>query len=423
MPIRAIERIALLLSIVWLVACESEPPKPQTMQPFEQADQVTARRQQVQRIIAQMLNGSGDSRDKAVNSLLELNDVVFKAEKQAILAGLEEVINEQQPETLAGILRVLERMQADGLELVQRVLIGPDPVLRKYAAETLVKMGKDGLYVLVASIRMVDPADKEVRRIAISSIASKLKLDDTRQRMEAVSMLGRVGHSAQASLVGALDDPDSFVRQKIISVLASRGSANEEVIQAVEKRFNENDPMIRREVLRFMSTVGQPARVLPVIMNAFSDKHISVRLQVVELLEKYLPDHRAVKVLVRAISDSQSDVGVAAIGVLQGMGTRAGPELKFLEKACSSEHPRVREAAIVSFTKVEDDPDRLAAALMRQLSNKDPALRVLAARLLGKMGAKANKAQTLLSKMADDEDGRVRQVAGRALNLVAPRRA
>jgi len=105
------------------------------------------------------------------------------------------------------------------------------------------------------------------------------------------------------------------------------------------------------------------------------------------------------------------------------MGTKAGPELKFLEKACSSEHPRVREAAIVSFTKVEDDPDRLAAALMRQLSNKDPALRVLAARLLGKMGSKANKAQTLLSKMADDEDGRVRQAAGRALNLVAPRRA
>ena len=422
MTIRAIERIAFALIVAWLAACESEPPKPQAMQPFEQADKVTARRQGVQKIVAQMLNGSGDSREKAIDKLLKLSEAVFKAEKQAILAGLEEVINERQPEIPAGILGILEKMQADGFPLIRQVLVSPNPVLRKQAAETLVKMGKDGLYILVSSIRMVDPADKEVPRIAIDSIRSKLKLEDTSQRMEAVSMLGHVGSLAQPDLAVALDDPDPFVRQKIISVLASQSTLPEEIISAVEKRFAESDPMIRREVLRFLSAVGRPTRALPAILNAISDKHISVRLQAVELLEKCLPDRRVVKVLVQALGDNQSDVGVAAIGVLERMGPKAGPQFKSLEKACKSEHARVREAAVVSLTKVEDDPDKLVAALMRQLAHKDPQLRALAARLLGKMGTKANKAQTLLAKLAKDKDGRVRQAAGLALGSVAPRR-
>jgi HEAT repeat protein len=184
----------------------------------------------------------------------------------------------------------------------------------------------------------------------ITRYAHQLKANNPDDRRLAAETLGRIGPAAEpavATLVEALGDPDTAVREAAAVALGRIGPAAAPALQALVKALA--DPVVRRVAAWSLAGLG-PAAV-PVLTAALADP--DVRKSATYALGRVGPAAEpAVAALTAALADTDTDVRQAAAYVLERIGPAAKPAVPALTAALADPDTAVREAAAVALRQI-----------------------------------------------------------------------
>jgi HEAT repeat protein len=163
---------------------------------------------------------------------------------------------------------------------------------------------------------------------------------------------------------------------------------------------------IRDVVRHAMRSDATRARAIPLLEGALRDDASSVvRAQAAEALAD-IAASEALATLLVAVEDPDPHVRQMALSAVGEIGDRR--VLQRLERALRDPRPEVRYQAVIAFARVaKDDPAAVAGALAAALSDADPSIRYIAMRVVEEYGV-------------DGEPLRDDAIAARAAELLDP---
>ena len=126
------------------------------------------------------------------------------------------------------------------------------------------------------------------------------------------------------------------------------------------------------------------------------------------------PTRRTVSEWERDLRDTSVDVRARAAQALSAFQARA---IAPLTAALNDKEYRVRASAAESLVKIGPGP--VIPSMIKALDSPDVPIRANAAVVLGAFGADAQAAVPALARALKDQNARVRELAGEALNRIA----
>lgn len=317
-----------------------------------------------------------------------------------------------------------------------------DPRVRQEAVKAL---GFSESYrACIPVTKMLDDTDKEVRREAavvlgllrdkraISALLDVLKNDEEYSdiRAGAVISLSRLeSEIITEPLIEALKDEDGEKRRKAASVFVAVFENEEGIvfkkdqsIKPLTDAMNDNDPMVRREVIKAMGFIkdrrinnhliqaltdkdegvkqmavkvlnsSENNEALPSSADVLKDKNHEVRKEV-ELTVAGLPDNKSLPYLVNTVNDGK--IGKYATMCLSGVKDKKA--IESLINKVTDKDKEVRRGAVLALGGVKDD--MVFAVLLRVFMdrNEDERVRASAVSSLSCLGNK--KALTSMLKV------------------------
>ena len=217
-------------------------------------------------------------------------------------------------------------------------------------------------------------------------------------RWESAAYLGRNAHRSReaiAVLVGALADPEEFVRWQAARALAAQEAAH--VFPALTEALNDSEPLRRAGAAEAMGYQGGEAASVT-LCKYLADPDARVRVAIASALRD-LADPSAADCLLPLLADEDPDVRCAVAGALGRIGSPATAKPMADALAQPGQPLLVRRAlaaALVRTAHPEAQPALLAA-----LCDVDPQVRGYAAEALGHVGDET--AVAALSATSSDE--------------------
>jgi HEAT repeat protein len=320
-----------------------------------------------------------------------------------------------------------------GLVTAQR---DTDETVRTSARDALTRLGKSAVPALIESF--TDAGDEvragsveslgRIGAVAVPDLATATRAVDDRVRRGAVAALARSGPAAEPAipaLVQALTDPDKEVRCGAARALGAIRSEKPAAAEALLKRLHDRDEEFRTACREGLVGIG-PGAVGP-LTGALKAEDIATRRSAAELLRKIGPEARAaLAALCAAAKDADPQVRAAAVTALRDVVTvpadgkidAAGQSvLQALAGGLRDSDEEVRIAAHLGMIRLGA---AAAPTLATALSEKEPAVRRLAAETLQKLGPNARTAAGDLIATLRDADAEVRDGAGWALEALDP---
>jgi HEAT repeat protein len=239
-----------------------------------------------------------------------------------------------------------------------------------------------------------------------------LQSENPHCRWESAAILGRSPHRSRetiAALVGALGDPEEFVRWQAARALAAQEAAN--VFPALADALNDKEPLRRAGAAEAMGYQGGEAASVTLCKH-LDDPDASVRVAVVQGLRD-LADPSTVPCLLPYLTDNDADVRRAVAGALGRIGSPAAA--KSLADALSQGGQpvlvrRALAAALIRTAHPEAQPTLLAVLFPGPERDPDPQVRGYAAEALGQIGDEA--AYAALSAASSDEGALLKGTVG-----------
>jgi hypothetical protein len=179
-----------------------------------------------------------------------------------------------------------------GLNQILRDLTDSDLEIKKMAAKAILREADDPGQILSAVLRDADrptttviydilfDADDDFSSIFREAVGS----DDAQVRARAIRYLFRRGMFDPHDGVRWLEDPDPYVRRRVISYLFWVNDRTS--LKAVSVLLHKDpDPMVRKDCLRLISIWGTKEDV-PLVIRALEDESYQVRMQAVNALRR-----------------------------------------------------------------------------------------------------------------------------------------
>ena len=195
---------------------------------------------------------------------------------------------------------------------------------------------------------------------------------------------------------------------------------------ALAQQLKDKDPIIRLKAARELAKLGPTGKTaLPALKEALKDPDEDVVTAVkraVQAIGDEAPD--PVAALVKQLKDKDPIVRLKAIRELTKLGAAARDALPTLQEASKDSDEDVQASAkrailaIAAEPVTKPEPPSPTTALLKQLQDKDPLVRIQAARDLGKLGPMAKDAVPALTEALKDADEDVRSVAKRSLDAI-----
>jgi len=221
----------------------------------------------------------------------------------------------------------------------------------------------------------------------VERFVRSLSNGNARERLTAVSNLGRIGPPAHASveelLEAALSDPNVSVRLFSVAALARMGAVE---VPALTEIVNQQEGPIR---LAALSALG-------------------------ELGPKSLP---AVEAIVRLLPASDADTRFVAIHTLGKIGPQAGQALADLARVFEDRDVSIRARTIEAMVRIDVGSRSTQGVLEKAIKDADSKIRRQAVMSLEQVGAAA---VPLLLEAMKDPDFSVRRTAAAALGRIGP---
>jgi HEAT repeat protein len=183
-------------------------------------------------------------------------------------------------------------------------------------------------------------------------------------------------------------------------------------------------PRFRRELILALHTIGpDDDRVTRVLEESLTDPDRGVRINAAWSLWKRSthPRKRFVSIVSQQLSDTDKDVRIAALVVLQHMGQEAQAVYPEVIKTLLAPQASVRRRAIIALQKLKVRNRKVIAALQGALHDTDWYVRSLAASSLGECSSISTVAILDLVEALNDPHGFVRVDAAFALWRTTPR--
>ena len=171
----------------------------------------------------------------------------------------------------------------------------------------------------------------EVASVLLSRLVTALHDSDATVRRYAAQSLGRLGQAspeAVAALVAALHDSDDTVRLYAAQSLGQLGQASPEVVAALVAALHDSDNTVRRYAAQSLGQLGQASpEVVAALVAALHDSDATVRSYAAQSLGQLgQASPEAVAALVAALHDSDAAVRRYAAQSLGQLG-QASPEV------------------------------------------------------------------------------------------------
>ncbi len=229
---------------------------------------------------------------------------------------------------------------------------------------------------------------------AVPMLISLLQDSDPSVARDAALAIGMIGFKSEEAIKGLKsaqerDDPQLQLFSKI--GLVKLGEYSEEIVDDLIKAVNDRDPMNVIFAIQTLGELGNAAKKAePILLRLATHRHPALRLVVAQAL------HR--------IKSAPAPIAEALVRNLP------------LRKA----EPFIRRDSFNLLQQVIKDVPEVIPILTKQLSNRDPVTRIMAARLLGEFGEEAKEAASALVKMMEDPLMTCQYHARQALEKISP---
>lgn len=253
---------------------------------------------------------------------------------------------------------------------------------------------------------------------AVGRLQAGLKDDDVLVRLAACDALAALGPRAEVAipeLVNALHDPSGAVTIRAADALGQVGPA---ALPALRKLLD--DEHLAELALHTLEAMGPAARPASndLIQKLKAPGAIPQRSLCLALAAIGADVRTAGPALKEILNDEQSEARPAAAYALGRLGDRSA--VKDLTNLVESDQPLLRLAATWALLELEPgNPEYVKIAVPRlteALSRPEPAIRLEAARTLGRLGVAGQAAvPALIARLADDQDQAVRITSAMAL--------
>jgi HEAT repeat protein len=291
---------------------------------------------------------------------------------------------------------------------------------------------------------------------SVASLAAKLGDKSPAVRAQAAAALGELGESAKTAgpaLLELLKDPDETVRRQAVKALVAIRPGPEIMQPAFVKIMTDSDPASQMRIMQAVAEAGEAA--VPGLIKALQNEKLAYWACIV--LREIGPSAKAaVPALIETLKSPRPDVRREAVLALGAMDDAAAPATAQIAELLSDEHaamaatfvlaqlgkiPADAEAKIRENTKSDDktlatvslwaivrvhpeDKELRREAtekIVECLKDKDPFVRVAAARALGALPPAPEITLPILEKMLKDSDAATAQYALDALASIGPK--
>jgi HEAT repeat protein len=219
---------------------------------------------------------------------------------------------------------------------------------------------------------------------AVPELVKDLADPDEDLRLNAAIALGKVGKAAVPALAEPLASPDADVRYHALSAAAWIGPDAAELTPRVRACLNHPDAGVRRKAAYALGRIGaDPDAVTPALVAALSDTNDDVHEAAAAALVQY--GAKAVPALGEVVRNGTPPQRCRAMELLTRI---AAPESLPLFRAALKD-PEVRHLALAGLLGIPGDIRAALPDVAAGLKSGDVRQRESAARLLGRMDARA----------------------------------
>ena len=309
-----------------------------------------------------------------------------------------------------------------------------------------------------ARLKAIDQLGKQGEKAAEAGAPLTALLGDksVAVRAHAATALGEIGNSAKSAapaLVELLKDADETVRRQAVKALVEIRPGPQVMMPLFEKIMEGSDPTAQMRILHAVADAGEAA--VPGLIRALKNEKVEYWACIV-LRDIGPPAKAAVPALIEALKSPRPDVRREAVLALGAMDDAALPAVPQIAAALGDEHagtaatfvlgqlgkiPADAEAKIRENTKSDDKtlasvslwalarvhPEdkelrrETAEKLIENLKDKDPFVRVAAARALAALPPAPEIMLPIFEKMLKDTDDATAQYALDALASLGPK--
>jgi HEAT repeat protein len=277
----------------------------------------------------------------------------------------------------------------------------------------------------------LDRIGPEAAPAAVPTLVAKLKDPDDEVRDMAAAGLAAIGPRAEGAvgpLADMLQNPNASLRLRAATALGELIPTSRKAIPALLARLEDKDPKVRAKAASVLGGLGpEPKAAVPALLRCAKDPEADVRLAAVYALGAMGPEAKAaVPLLLERFQDRALDVH-ARLGAAYALG-RINPRASApaLIKGLSDPNPAVHQQSCKVLGEIGPVTKEVVPALVGVLRPKKNFghLPVLAAAGLGRMGPAAQGAVGPLTEaLKNPADAELRLRAAEALGRIglAPR--
>jgi HEAT repeat protein len=316
-----------------------------------------------------------DATDETIQACLDLLDDPDAGVRRAAVAGLTLAASDDGTIHETPILSRLAAMLRD-----------PSVSVRRGAARTLGRVGRDEPDVVEGLVRALADLGSKIRHEATEALAT-LGDDDAATRVVVALRQARrtpnwIGRVPAARVLAALDQTLPDVRDDILSALTSPVTwirrvgakasiyltrADPETVHALTVALSSRDSHVRGRVAAALASLGRlPPTGIPLLVAACSDREDDVRYTASEVLEQLVATDTAVATsLIGALAGPDPK---ATAALMARLAPKHPHLMELLVGALSDEQPPVRGGArSILFQVGQSNPGGLAIVLRRAL--------------------------------------------------------
>ena len=306
------------------------------------------------------------------------------------------------------------------------------------ASEKLYRLGKQAAVALPALLRAVDDNDRAVRYNVVAALgAAEATGPDVVRALASVvvdadsvgtlrglaaSNLGRIGPTAEPTLINLLQHPDKVVRTHAADAIGRKMSNKALAVPELVRLLADEEERVRLAAASSLHRIGPLAE--PWVRVAMEEKRGQAACYAAQVILQRTPDDQsAIRSLVAQLDDPDPSVRRNAAWFLQYAGQFGGSAVQRLAEALEDEDTKVRSLAAASIGDIGVTTENAEPALLKALGAKDPALRDAAAYALGRCRQRSAAAIERLAQCVLDPVEDVQISAIQALGRVGPEAA
>jgi HEAT repeat protein len=428
----AIGDVSALNALTELLVDESALIRAHAADAVAQITPQQAKAYQIRRYEKDLADSSRQVRTQAFAALASLSpEQSANYKKRLAIANLSDA---DESTRVMGAEALREVGDGDSVEALILAFNDPSRLVRSNAATALggisARLGGDAITgavdALIAALNdeQLSPAAInaliQIGAPATNALVISLESDSAATRAAAAAILGQLqpdkAHAYQVQRsMNDLKDPEVTVRAQAAVRLSELGDPA--AAPVLVKALADQDNRVQQNAAIALGRVGEPA--IDAVLPALRDGNPSVRwhaiLAVKEIAAKLEANARlqpAIDPLAAALKDSDDSIRIAAAEALKRIGVSASQKIAALLNA---EGATARAAAAALLTELEPDMAHAYQRIRyaRDLKDRDPMVRSLAAQALGSVG-NAETADALVAALKD-ADAAVRRNATNAL--------